>query len=80
MKNLEKLTNIIESILYVSGTQVAIADIVVLSKYVISSKLYPLENATAVENADVTHDSEVTSADTQKLIEYIVNAISTLDV
>ncbi len=28
MKNLEKLTNIIESILYVSGTQVAITDIV----------------------------------------------------
>ncbi len=28
MKNLEKLTNIIESILFVSGTQVAIADIV----------------------------------------------------
>ena len=27
MKNLEKLTNIIESILYVSGTQVAISDI-----------------------------------------------------
>ena len=27
MKNLEKLTNIIESILFVSGTQVAIADI-----------------------------------------------------
>ena len=28
MKNLEKLTNIIESILFVSGTQVAISDIV----------------------------------------------------
>ena len=27
MKNLEKLTNIIESILFVSGTQVAISDI-----------------------------------------------------
>ena len=27
MKNLAKLTNIIESILFVSGTQVAIADI-----------------------------------------------------
>ena len=27
MKNLEKLTNIIESILFVSGTQVAITDI-----------------------------------------------------
>ena len=27
MKNLEKLTNIIESILFVSGTQVSVADI-----------------------------------------------------
>ena len=27
MKNLEKLTNIIESILFVSGTQVAVSDI-----------------------------------------------------
>ena len=59
--------------------EVAIADIAVLSKYVTASELYSLKNATAVENSDVNHDSSITSADVQKLIEFILKTITSLD-
>ena len=58
---------------------VSIADIAVLTKHVVSPAIYGLEDATAVENADVNHDSSVTSADIQRLIEFILKTVSSLD-
>ena len=61
------------------GNEKKKADIAVLTKYVVSPEIYNLENATAVENADVNHDSSVTSADVQRLIEFILKTIPSLD-
>lgn len=58
--------------------EVAASDIVVLSKFMINSSIFPLENSTAAANADVTHDKLIGSSDTLKLIEYIVGSIKAL--
>ncbi len=52
------------------------ADVVALSKYNANAELFPFRNATAQANADVTHDGIVDSADTLKLIEYLLGSIS----
>ncbi len=58
--------------------EVAASDIVMLSKFMINSTIFPLKNSTATANADVTGDKTIGSADTLKLIEYIVGSIKEL--
>ena len=57
---------------------VDLEDVVVLSKYLLSSTTFPLENSTAWANADCKYDSKVDAADLSKLIEYNLGKI-TLD-
>jgi len=45
------------------------ADIIVLSKYIANSQLYPITDPTALANADMNQDKEVNSLDANILVE-----------
>ena len=55
---------------------VELADVTELSKYLLSSKSFPLKNATARENADCKWDHKIDSPDLSKLIEYNLTKIT----
>ena len=55
---------------------VDLADVVVLSQYLLSSSTFPLKNSTAWENADCKYDGEINTPDLSKLIEYNMGTIS----
>lgn len=69
MKNLEKLTNIIESILFVSGTQVAITDIA--EKLEVSDK--EIKDAIAILKEKYSKDSGIQLLTFNKKIQFCSN-------
>ena len=73
MKNLEKLTNIIESILFVSGTQVAISDIA--EKLLLTDKeVLAIRWHMGGHHASLTEKIEVIKAREDKLWKVIHHA------
>ncbi len=50
--------------------RVTLADVVALAKYRLSDTVFPLKNATAMENADVVYDHAIETRDTSLLSEY----------
>ena len=58
---------------------VELADVICLSRYVASPVLYPLENSTAMANADVYHDKIINANDVSKLTEYNLRSIPAED-
>lgn len=55
--------------------EVALADSIMLSKYLLSKEMYPL-TPQGLANADVTKDGEVGPTDSEKLGEYNIQAIT----
>ncbi|MBE6844560.1 MAG: hypothetical protein E7508_02425 [Ruminococcus sp.] len=49
-----------------------IADVALITKYTASSELYPIDDPTALANADINQDSEVNAADVGILIEIML--------
>lgn len=49
-----------------------IADVALITKYTASSELYPIDDPTALANADINQDSEVNAADVGVLIEIML--------
>ena len=45
------------------------ADIIILSKYIANSQLYPITDPTALANADMNQDKEINSLDASILVE-----------
>lgn len=60
-------------------TAVGLTDLVLLAKHVSSPTAYPLKNAIAAANADVTHDKLLDSLDVDKLSEYNLLTITDED-
>lgn len=58
---------------------VALADVVVLSKHLVNTQLFPLLNATAKENANCQYDDNIDNFDNIKLIEYNSGVLTLLD-
>ncbi|MGN0614276.1 MAG: DUF5620 domain-containing protein [Porcipelethomonas sp.] len=56
--------------------KVSVADVTKLAKYLASNNIYPLQNATAKENADCSYDHLINNSDLSKLIEYCLTKIS----
>jgi len=57
------------------NTDISIADVIIISKYIINENMYPLKNATAKENADCSYDNVVDSKDVLKLTEYSLGSV-----
>lgn len=55
--------------------EVALADSIMLSKYLLSAQMYPL-TPQGLANADVTKDGEVGTTDSEKLGEYNIQSIT----
>ena len=56
--------------------EVGLSDITKLGKFLVNGKSYPLANATAAANADVTHDGSVNGLDLSKIIEFNLKKIT----
>jgi len=55
---------------------IATTDLIELAKYTVNAKSYPLKDNIAAANADVNSDKTIDSLDVQKLVEYLLEAIS----
>jgi hypothetical protein len=58
---------------------VTVADVVTLSKHLVNAEIFPLANATAMENANTLYDDVVNSSDNLKIIEYNTGKLTLLD-
>ena len=56
--------------------EVTLSDVVMLSKFLVNSEIFPLKNATSRENANCEYDDELNSLDNAKLIEYNLGTLS----
>lgn len=67
----DSVTNPLYGDVNVDG-QINGSDIVVLNKYLLNAKSYPLKNSTAHENADVVYDGEILTSDSSLLVAYVL--------
>ncbi len=61
------------------NSDVGVADVTFLAKYISNSTLNPITDSTSAANADLNGDKTINSKDTSILIEYLLGSISSLE-